>query len=41
MQRVPCREVVFEGDTAVTVLDCAVACPEGEVDRFGGGEDFS
>ena len=23
------------------VLDFAVACPEGEVDRFGGSEDFS
>ena len=34
-------EVVFEGDAAVPVLDFAVACPEGEVDWFGGGEDFS
>ena len=34
-------EVVFEGDAAVPVLDFAVACPEGEVDWFGSGEDFS
>ena len=34
-------EVVFEGDAAVPVLDGAVACPEGEVDWFGGCEDFS
>ena len=29
-------EVVFEGDATVPVLDCAVACPKGEVDWFGG-----
>ena len=34
-------EVVFEGDAAVPVLDGAVACPKGEVDWFGGCEDFS
>ena len=34
-------EVVFEGDAAVPVLDFAVARPEGEVDWFGSGEDFS
>ena len=34
-------EVVFEGDAAVPVLDFAVACPKGEVDWFGGREDFS
>ena len=34
-------EVVFEGDAAVPMLDGAVACPEGEVDRFWGCEDFS
>ena len=34
-------EVVFEGDAAVPVLDGAVACPKGEVDWFGGGEDFA
>ena len=34
-------EVVFEGDTAMPVLDCAVACPESEVERFGGCEDFA
>ena len=34
-------EVEFEGDAAVPVLDFAVACPKGEVDWFGSGEDFS
>ena len=34
-------EVVFEGDATVPVLDGAVACPEGEVDWFGSGEDFA
>ena len=34
-------EIVFEGDAAVPVLDGAVACPEGEIDWFGGCEDFA
>ena len=34
-------EVVFEGDAASPVLDLAAACPETEVDGFGGREDFA
>ena len=34
-------EVVAEGDAAVPVLDLAGACPEGEVEGFGGLEEFS
>ena len=34
-------EVVAEGDAAVPVLDFAGACPEGEVEGFGGLEEFS
>ena len=34
-------EVVFEVDAAMPVLDCAVACPKGKVDWFGGCENFS
>jgi len=34
-------EVVAEGDAAVPELDLAAACPEAEVDGFGGVEDFA
>ena len=34
-------EVIAEGDAAVPVLDFAGACPEGEVEGFGGLEEFS
>ena len=34
-------EVVAEGDAAVPVLDFSVSRPEGEVERFWGGEEFA
>ena len=34
-------KVVAEGDAAVPVLDFAGACPESEVEGFGGLEEFS
>ncbi len=34
-------EIVFEGDAAMPGLDLAAACPEAEVDGFGGVENFT
>ena len=34
-------EVIAEGDAAVPVLDFAGASPKGEVERFGGLEEFA
>ena len=34
-------EIVAEGDAAVPVLNLAGACPKGEVEGFGGLEEFA